>query len=99
MVGFPVELAGLAKGEPAEDAPDRDIEERIALALAPGTSFELLRHDRHGALHARELLIGPRLAALALLAQGLVAHQEPGIEHAVVQPLPAVHRDAFARLV
>src|SRR4030095_11676830 len=89
----PLQPAGLAEIEPAEAAADRDVGERIALVVAPLALAEVGGHLRHAAFHARELLVGPSLALLLLVAQRLVAHQQAGVEHAVGERFPAPYRD------
>src|SRR5205823_9180216 len=99
VIAFPVDLPGLPEAKPADAAADRDVGERVAVAVAPVAAFEVFRHERHAAVDARDLLVGPYLAALALFAQRFIAHEQARVEHAVGERLPAAHGDAIARLV
>src|SRR5581483_7163652 len=98
VLGVPVDFTRAAKIEPAQATAERDVGERIAVVVAPRATFEVLFHQLDCAVHARELLVGPGLTALELLALYLVAHQQPGVEHTVGERLPAAHSHAIARL-
>src|SRR5581483_4773520 len=98
VLGVPVDFTRAAKVQPAQAAAERDVGERIAVAMTPRAPFEVLFHLLDAAVHPRELLVGPGLTALELLALCLVAHQQPGVEHTVGERLPAAHSHAITGL-
>ena len=95
---MPVRIAWPPESEPAEAAAERDVGERVAPAVAPRAALDLLRHLLAAAAHARELLVAPILAALLRVPHRLVAHQQPGVEHAVGERLPAAHGNTVAHV-